>query len=408
MSLNNLAHSVKTRFEQYGKDEDLEEAIVLQREALELRPPGHPNHSQSLMLLGSMFLATFSHFGRHDNLHQAMSLYAKATHNALQPSLLKSFHSAREWALRANEHRHPSDIEAFDAVLGILPHLSALSLDIKARQTALPSGSNGLARLASKCAIRNGNFGKAVEFLEAGRSVFWSQILRLRSPVDRLRDIAPQLADALIRVSTELDAASHRVSEVKNYSNSQKITIEREQSRLQRLNKERSNTLDAIRRLPTFTDFLLPRRLGTLQRAATTSPVVFLIANDEGSDCLVMTSIDVQHIQLPNLPTKALQELASLLLRTSTGKKVSRSFMEESDDIPETLSPMFDHLMRDSELDLDEGESGPPGARRSGYGKQWITSDAAFKLVLGVLWDEIVQPVTEILNLRVGASNSTC
>jgi len=122
----------------------------------------------------------------------------------------------------------------------------------------------------------------------------------------------------------------------------------------------------------------------------------------------VMTPIDVQHIQLPNLPTKTLQELASLLSRTSTGKKVSRSFMAEFDDIPETISPMFDHLMHDSELDLDEGEGCPPRAHRSGYGKQWITSEAAFKLVLGVLWDEIMQPVIEILHLRVCASNSTC
>jgi len=412
MSLNNLAKAIQTRFKQYGKDEDLEEAIVLQREALELRPPGHPDHSQSLMSLGSMFLARFGHLGRDDSLHQAMSSYAKATHNSLQPSLLKSFHSAREWALRANEHRHPSDIEAFDAVLGILPQLAALSLDIKARQTALPPGSSGLACLASKCAIRNGNLQKAVEFLEAGRGVFWSQILRLRSPVDRLRDIAPQLADALIRVSTELDAASHQVSEAANSSNSQKITIEREQSRLQRLNKERSNTLDAIRRLPAFTDFLLPLRLATLQRAANTSPVVFLVANDEGSDCLVMTSTDIHHIQLPNLPTETLREAASLLTRKLTGKQVSRSFTEEFDDIPEILFPAFDHLIRKASTQVDpyEDKDGPQesGVRGDGYGRRRISSDAVFKLVLKVLWVEVVQPVIRVLHLRVCASNFSC
>jgi len=411
-SLNNLANAVLTRFKQYGKDEDLEEAIVLQREALELRPPGHPDHSQSLMSLGSMFLARFGHLGRDDSLHQAMSSYAKATHNSLQPSLLKSFHSAREWALRANEHRHPSDIEAFDAVLGILPQLAALSLDIKARQTALPPGSSGLACLASKCAIRNGNLQKAVEFLEAGRGVFWSQILRLRSPVDRLRDIAPQLADALIRVSTELDAASHQVSEAANPSNSQKITIEQEQSRLQRLNKERSNTLDAIRRLPAFTDFLLPLRLATLQRAANTSPVVFLVANDEGSDCLVMTSTDIHHIQLPNLPTETLREAASLLTRKLTGKQVSRSFTEEFDDIPEILFPAFDHLIRKASTQVDpyEEKDGPQesGVRGDGYGRRRISSDAIFKLVLKVLWVEVVQPVIQVLHLRVCASNFSC
>ena len=253
-----------------------------------------------------------------------------------------------------------------------------------------------------------------MEFLETGRGIFWSQILRLRSPVDKLRHVAPQLADTLVRVSTELDAASHRVSAIEDSctGNSQKILIEREASRLRRLNMERSNTLKAIRQLPRFTDFLLPQRLATLQRAAKTSPVVFLVANKEGSDCLVMTSTDVQHVRLPNLPTKTLQEFASRLLRTSTGKRVPRSFMEGPDGISETLSPVFDHLMcnsstHDSEPDPDEGNDSPPdpGVYRNGYGKQWISSDTAFKQVLKVLWDEIVKPVIEVLRLQVCALN---
>ena len=316
---------------------------------------------------------------------------------------------ATAWAFHANKHRHPSAIEAYYAALSALPQLAALSLDIKTRQAALPPGSNGLAREASRCAIQNGNLEKAVEFIETGRSVFWSQILRLRSPVDKLRDVAPQLADALIRVSTELDEASHRVSDIENPSNSQKIVIERERSRLQRLNMERSNTLDAIRHLPAFTDFLLPRRLATFKRAANTSPVVFLVANHEGSDCLIMTSTNFQHIRLPDLPTRTLQKHVRLLSRTSTGKRVLRSFSEGFDDISETLSPVFDNLMcnastQESELDPDEGTDGPPepGVYRSGYGK--ISSDTAFKEVLEVLWDEIVKPVIEILHLQVCGS----
>jgi len=127
-----------------------------------------------------------------------------------------------------------------------------------------------------------------------------------------------------------------------------------------------------------------------------------------------MTSTEIQHVRLSNLPTKTLQEFASFLLRTSTGKRVSRLFTEELDETPETLSPAFDHLMRnasiqDSELESDEGKDGPPGpeAHRGdgGYGKQWISSDTAFKLVLKVLWDEIVKPVIEVLHLRVCGLN---
>jgi len=42
-SLNNLATSLRSRFEQSGDQDDLDEAISLHRDALELRPAGHPS-----------------------------------------------------------------------------------------------------------------------------------------------------------------------------------------------------------------------------------------------------------------------------------------------------------------------------------------------------------------------------
>lgn len=41
MSLNNLASALDTRFKQTGHIDNLEEAIVLHREALELLPVSH-------------------------------------------------------------------------------------------------------------------------------------------------------------------------------------------------------------------------------------------------------------------------------------------------------------------------------------------------------------------------------
>ena len=46
-SLTLLAIHLGDRYSQLGKIEDLEEAIVLNREALDLRPQGHPDRSMS-------------------------------------------------------------------------------------------------------------------------------------------------------------------------------------------------------------------------------------------------------------------------------------------------------------------------------------------------------------------------
>ncbi|KAG6371182.1 hypothetical protein JVT61DRAFT_9804 [Boletus reticuloceps] len=50
-SLSNLAIRLSTRYNQLGVMEDVDGAIVLNREALHLRPKGHPHRSSSLATL---------------------------------------------------------------------------------------------------------------------------------------------------------------------------------------------------------------------------------------------------------------------------------------------------------------------------------------------------------------------
>ena len=54
-----LNHSVFTRFQQLGRVEDLEESITYDRQALTLFPHGHPNRSVSLNNLANAVSARF-------------------------------------------------------------------------------------------------------------------------------------------------------------------------------------------------------------------------------------------------------------------------------------------------------------------------------------------------------------
>ena len=92
----------------------------------------------------------------------------------------------------------------------LLPRLAMLGLDFPSRQRSLVSESDGLARDAAVCAIRLGKFGTAVELLEEGRAVFWSQALQLRAPINDLRDVAPQLEQKLRHISLAVEQGSLR------------------------------------------------------------------------------------------------------------------------------------------------------------------------------------------------------
>ncbi|KAG1729051.1 hypothetical protein EDD22DRAFT_974044 [Suillus occidentalis] len=77
-SLNNLAVRLSTRFHRRGNAEDLDQAIALGREALALRPVGHTDRSSSLNILAVRLSTRFDHRGDAEDLDQAIALLREA------------------------------------------------------------------------------------------------------------------------------------------------------------------------------------------------------------------------------------------------------------------------------------------------------------------------------------------
>jgi len=77
-SLINLANALSTRFEQTGGVEDLEDAITYYRQALTLRPPGHPSRSSSLNNLASALSTRFEQTGGVEDLEDAITYHCQA------------------------------------------------------------------------------------------------------------------------------------------------------------------------------------------------------------------------------------------------------------------------------------------------------------------------------------------
>ena len=85
-SLNNLAVDLRSRFEQTGQRQNLEEAIELDREALSLLPPGHSDRSGSLNSLANELHSRFGQTGQLQDLEEAIELYREAL--SLQPLVI--------------------------------------------------------------------------------------------------------------------------------------------------------------------------------------------------------------------------------------------------------------------------------------------------------------------------------
>ncbi|PPQ93376.1 hypothetical protein CVT25_007085 [Psilocybe cyanescens] len=380
-SLFNLAVTLHIRFGQTGEQNDLDETITLHRQALDLQHATHRNRSISLGNLANALYTRLNQRGEQIDLDEMMSVLSTAAQNLFQPPSDR-LKFAKAWIYLAIRSQHSSAIHAYETALQALPQLAALSLDVQSRQKALTMGTDGLARDASIYAILSGNLDKAIEFLEAGRGIFWSQVLSLRSPFDQLRNIAPngpELADRLQDIANELEKGSHCDATAELLDNRKKLFIDQEASRLNRLNEEWEQNILKVRELDGFHDFLLPPRLSSLKPAASEHPVIFLIENNVLSHCLIMTSTNIHHIPLPNLHTPILKILVNSVRMASSQSVIPRSFIDQTRDT------MIKFLGEERGISFENDGGG---------------SDGTFKSVLKMLWDELVKPVIDCLNIK--------
>jgi tetratricopeptide (TPR) repeat protein len=307
-SLYNLSDSLLMQFRQTNQVQYLEKAISSLRESLNLLPVGHPNHKFSSRL-GEALVELYSTTKQAGHLEDAMNAFQIAL-TCESSSVLDRFYAGSTWAKHANS-KHPSALKAYQLTIGLLPQLVTFDMTLKARQAAL-SQANGLACNAASCAIQAGKFDLAVEFLEEGRAIFWSQALQLRTSMDKLQPVAPVLATKLHGISYTLEKGAFR--EILLDSDPKKaMTLEEEAAKFHHLSKEWHQTLNEIREIDGFHDFLLPKSLSALQQAASKGPIVILNASDTQCDGLIVTLNGVKYVPFKDLTLQMVKGLVGML-----------------------------------------------------------------------------------------------
>ncbi|KAJ6564423.1 hypothetical protein B0H19DRAFT_1067975 [Mycena capillaripes] len=310
--LHNFTTSLHQHFERLGDLANINKAILTWEETVRLTPEDHPDKGVWLNHLGQ---ALNHRFVRSGNLH-ARSTYSKGPYGQssdateLRPLTVSAddfeemivqyasaarlsigpasdrFRAAVVWSLKALAKGDPSVLQAYDVVVSLLPEVAWLGLSLSDRYHKI-SKAGQIVRLGVGVAIANHQFRKAIEWSEQGRSIIWSQMLNLRSPVDLLRASHPRLGDELIRLSSYLDSAGTR----ENFRRSSNPGNQLLDSQVfgQRYHDHahaRNNLLKMIRSLSGFQTFLLPKTMSELYLAAREGPVVVLNTTEirEGED----------------------------------------------------------------------------------------------------------------------------
>ncbi|KAG1741307.1 TPR-like protein [Suillus lakei] len=383
ISLDNLANQLCTRFDHRGNDRDLDEAIALQREALTLCPIGHTHRPMSLKSLANHLSTRFDllHNGEdldeaRDNLRCALTLlrqsdphqlkvhvslasiylsfhhsgldgtspgedtdsfnavmhHLKAAANVVSGNLLSRLRAGLHWVRYASQYSHGTELEAYATSMHLLDAYMSATASVSSRHSAMKDLPRTLAVDAATCALHSGDVRRAVELLEQGRTLIWTQMARLRTPLDSLQtcgDHAVTLMKRFRDLSSLLQKppASHA-------DETPSIDVEAEETRYRRLVEDWNRAVEEIRKLDGFSRFLLPPLFSDLQDVARDGPIIMLIASKSSCNAII-----ISHTQPPTSIqlTTSLEKLQALVAKF---QRTSEAVLKNA------LTELWDNVVR--------------------------------------------------------------
>lgn len=322
--LASLAEALSTRFAWNSDDSDAVEALLTAQAAVLLLPDGHPLRAGCLATLGRCLhyqTGLRDAVTDREMLGRAFTAWREGAEILSAPAS-KRLTCAIRWIQAAQNLGSAADAEdAYAAAVRILPLLAWRGADRATQEKQLFTWGN-LGTDAAACAVKAGHHERAVELLEVGRTVLWTQLLQTRDEIDDLRAADPSLARRLDLIRASLDGPD--TMEPAEGRLDPRLAVDR---RVQAAT-EWDELLTEIRTtVPGFGSFLDILPFSRLSAAAARGPVVIINVSQYRCDALAVTPSGVRVIRLPELTlTDAEQHAAALREALSqTGEGASES-----------------------------------------------------------------------------------
>jgi len=387
---SNLGNLLRLRYSEFQQLEDLTKAIQLLRQSTSSLSESHPVQCATCMALGGALFEMSTLTKDAIIMDEGAAAFRRAVDHPSAPTATK-FIAARAWAEVADRHDHNSAMEACRSAIALLPLLAALNTGFESRLETLTSRSastNDLAIMAAACALKGGDLMAAIELLEAGRAVFWNQALKLRPPMRDLEACHPDLASQFMRIGKDLEAGSFSTG--KNADGMDGLSLSEDHVKshqLETLSAEWQRTLEEIRLLPGFEDFLRPWRFADFSACCHDGPVVILFTNPAFTTAVMMNKDYTKHIQL-DLTLKEASGLVKMIMSVrSIGANRTQLMESAIEDLRDTS--LEDDFVFSSDRSMKVVQAHVPSASD-------VLAD-----ILQILWVKLVEPIIRTLGLKV-------
>ena len=192
------------------------------------------------------------------------------------------------WAGLARINMHPSVSIAYETTMSLLQEALVFCPTLETKHLRLAQAFKQGEKLPSTSdyasyLIQNGHVKQAVETLEQGRTLIWSEMRGLRTSTDKLHAADPTLADKLADINQRLElVATSVVQSDDEMGRGETRTGSRESSighlvlTQRRLLEERNSLISHIQSLPGFEHFLKPPSFDFLNCVTSHGPVIII------------------------------------------------------------------------------------------------------------------------------------
>ncbi|QRV81740.1 CHAT domain protein [Ceratobasidium sp. AG-Ba] len=283
--ISNLGTAYQMLYESEGSQESLEKTLRYKELAVSLTPESHKYKTLFLNNLSNTLWVAYERLGLLEYGQKSIEM-SKCAALSISGHPLARLNAGRNWAQRSAILGLPP-LEAYTQCMHLLPRIVWLGVSVHDRFESITPDVRELISEAGAAALSAKRYDLALEWLEQGRCFIWSQLLQLRTPLEKLSCTYPGLALELREISNRLDQDSISQSETTRRAGGLS-TLHDAAEMHHRWAEKREEIIDNIRALPEFEDFLLPAKANKLLRCVHGRTLVVLNTNRLGFGALII------------------------------------------------------------------------------------------------------------------------
>ena len=296
--LTSLCSILFLAFEKTSKISYLNESITIGYGILELKSAAH-SHFRSIRRLVSSLLTREQLLGRIEDLHEVIRLISSGI-NDQYAQYPDRFELSCRWAILARSIGHPTTLTAYKTAMSLMQKSISFAPTVSTQHTRLVAIGEDCQTMQLDYAsyqIRLGRFEEAVETLEQGRALLWSEMRDFRTPVSQFIEEDSPLAKRLSEINQELETLTISVTpsgrpEIQGGGHQGKDGTDsfgRLVVKRKKLVEERDALISQIQSRPGSEGFLGAPSFDTLRSAASRGPVIIINHCEWRSDIIIIS-----------------------------------------------------------------------------------------------------------------------